>query len=177
MIMRPIIFSLIGLFVASAAFAAKPAPDAPHVVGWVEEVTIEDVGLVLKAKMDTGAKTSSIDAEIIDIRKEGKKKKGYTGEVVVFSVTDSKTSKTNTFERKIVRFVRIKKKSGGYLRRPVIVMQFCVAGKSVKEEVNLANRENFIYPVLVGRNMMQHAGIAIDPGRTLLTSPHCTAKE
>jgi hypothetical protein len=157
------------MMVSAAAYA-----QSPKVVGWVENVGIEDVDIVLKAKLDSGAKTSSIDAEVIDIRKEGKRVKGkYTGEVVVFSVKDT-ADKSNTFERKIVRYVRIKKKNGGYLRRPVIEMAFCIAGKLVKEEVNLANRENFIYPVLVGRNMMQHADLAVDPARTFVSKPRCT---
>lgn len=164
------------LMLLSASLAHAAEPKDPKVVGWVEEVKIEDVDVTLKAKLDSGAKTSSIDAEIIDIRKEGKPKKGYTGEVVVFSVKD-RADKSNTFERKIVRYVRIKKKNGGYLRRPVIVMEFCIAGRAVREEVNLANRENFIYPVLVGRNMMQHAGLAIDPARTHVSSPHCTVEK
>jgi hypothetical protein len=156
------------LLIASAAQAQNP-----KVVGWVENVMIEDVDITLKAKLDTGAKTSSIDAEVIDIRKEGKRIRGkYTGEVVVFSVKDT-ADKSNTFERKIVRYVRIKKKNGGYLRRPVIEMAFCIAGRLVKEEVNLANRENFIYPVLVGRNMMQHADLAVDPARTFVSNPRC----
>jgi hypothetical protein len=149
----------------------------PRVLGWVEEVKIEGVAATFKAKLDTGAKTSSIDAEVIDIRKEGKKIEGKrTGEVVVFSVRDDKTGRSSTFERPILRYVRIKKKGGGYLRRPVIAMKFCLAGQWIKEEVNLANRENFIYPVLVGRNMMEHAGLAVDPARTLTSRPRCEAK-
>lgn len=170
------LFPLI-LVLLSTSLAHAAEPKDPKVVGWVEEVKIEDVDVTLKAKLDSGAKTSSIDAEIIDIRKEGKAKKGYTGEVVVFSVKD-RADKSNTFERKIVRYVRIKKKNaGGYIRRPVIVMEFCIAGRAVREEVNLANRENFIYPVLVGRNMMQHAGLAIDPARKHVSSPHCTVEK
>jgi hypothetical protein len=123
--------------------------------------------------MDTGAKTSSIDAEIIDIAKSGKSKKDRPGETVVFSVSAGDEKKT--FEREIVRYVRIKKKGGGYIRRPVIEMTFCIAGRNITEEVNLANRENFIYPVLIGRNMMAHADLAIDPSRTLLSRPNCKA--
>lgn len=152
---------------------APPALAKPLVVGWVEEVLLDDVDMKVKAKMDTGAKTSSIDAEIIDIAKSAKSQKGRPGDTVVFSV--SANGKKKTFEREIVRYVRIKKKGGGYIRRPVIEMTFCLAGKSITEEVNLANRENFIYPVLVGRNMMVHAGLAIDPARTLLSRPRCKA--
>lgn len=142
-------------------------------VGWVEEIAIADVGSIVKAKLDTGAKTSSIDAEIIDIRKTGEVRKNSTGDTVVFAL-QLNDGTIKTFERAIDRYVRIKKKGGGFIRRPVITMGFCIAGRLVKEEVNLANREGFIYPVLVGRNMMQHADIMIDASRTMITRPTCT---
>lgn len=142
-------------------------------VGWVEHVSISGIGAMMKAKMDTGAKTSSMDAEIIDIRKTGEHiKDKQTGDTVVFAVTQENGQK-KTFEREVKRYVRIKKKGGGYIRRPVISMKFCIADRSIDEEVNLANREGFIYPVLVGRNMMQHAGLVIDSAATLLTRPTC----
>jgi len=141
-------------------------------VGWVEEIAVSEVGAVVKAKLDTGAKTSSIDANIIDIRKSGEKTAQATGDTVVFAVTLD-TGKIKTFERSVNRYVRIKKKGGGYIRRPVITMEFCIAGRTVKEEVNLANREGFIYPVLVGRNMMQHADLVIDASARLLSRPTC----
>lgn len=141
-------------------------------VGWVEEVLLSDVGTVMKAKLDTGAKTSSIDSEVIDIRKTGEETKTSTGQTVVFSVKDENGT-AKTFERPIARYVRIKLKGGGFVRRPVITMKFCVGGRSVEEEVNLANRENFIYPVLIGRNMMQHADLMVNPAAKFLTRPTC----
>lgn len=148
------------------------------VVGWVENVRLQDVGMTVKAKLDTGATTSSLDAEIIDIAKSNKSHKDYPGEKVVFSVETSEGEK-KTFEREIVRYVKIKSKGGGFIRRPVIKMTFCVADELITEEVNLANRENFIYPVLIGRNMMQHAGLIIDASRMFIAKPTCkpTAKE
>lgn len=142
------------------------------VIGWVEEVLLTDVGIRVKAKLDTGAKTSSIDSKIIDIRKTGKKSKSHTGDTVLFSV-DAIDGAPKTFEREIIRYVRIKLKGGGFVRRPVILMKFCIAGREVEEEVNLANRENFIYPVLVGRNMMAHADLAINAGATMTARPVC----
>lgn len=141
-------------------------------VGWIEEIAISEVGSVVKAKLDTGAKTSSVDAEIIDIRKTGKETETSTGDTIVFALT-LKEGTIKTFERPVNRYVRIKKKGGGYIRRPVITMQFCIAGRKVKEEVNLANREGFVYPVLVGRNMMRDADIIIDANKMFLSRPTC----
>ncbi|MBA4274353.1 MAG: hypothetical protein C0436_01730 [Alphaproteobacteria bacterium] len=162
------------LIIATALCLATPAlARDTYTVGWVEEVILQDVGLKVKAKLDTGAKTSSLDADIIDIAKSNKTQKKRPGEKVVFTVQADEKSEKKTFEREIVRYVRIKKKGGGYIRRPVIEMTFCVGGRLITEEVNLANRENFIYPVLIGRNMMQHANLVIDASRTLISKPTC----
>lgn len=165
-------FSL--LFLSLLVFTAAPAHAAreQRIIGWAEEILLPDVGSVVKAKMDTGATTSSIDSEIIDIRKTGKAKGDKPGETVVFSIqTEDGTRKT--FEREIQRYVRIKLKGSGYVRRPVIQMRFCIAGRETLEEVNLANRENFVYPVLVGRNMMAHADLVVDPANRHLSQPTC----
>ncbi len=162
-----VIMMLACCFAATAASAREV-----KIVGWVEEVLLTDVGIRVRAKLDTGAKTSSIDSEIIDIRKSGKQTKTSTGDTVVFSV-DAVDGAPKTFEREVIRYVRIKLKGGGFVRRPVIKMNFCIAGREVEEEVNLANRENFIYPVLVGRNMMAHADLAINAGVTMTARPIC----
>lgn len=165
--MRMLLTVILSMFVVAPASAVELKR-----VGWVEEIAVSDVGTVVKAKLDTGAKTSSIDAEIIDIRKVGKETKKTTGDSVVFAVA-LESGKKKTFERDVKRYVRIKKKGGGFIRRPVIEMTFCIAGRLINEEVNLANREGFIYPVLVGRNMLQHAKLMVDSGAREATRPTC----
>lgn len=158
----------------AAAGHTAHAAQKPQLVGWVERVLIADIDLAVKAKLDTGAKTSSIDSEIIDIVKIGPKKGARPGEKVVFSMTGSDANEKKTFEREVVRYVRIKKKGGGYIRRPVIEMTFCIGNKRVNEEVNLANRESFIYPVLIGRNMLAHANLAVDASETFMLRASCS---
>lgn len=160
------------MFAATGAFA-KTQARTPITVGWVERVGLPEVGLVIKAKIDTGAKTSSLDADIIDIAKVEKTAQNRLGEKIVFSVTTEDKATKKTFERDIIRYVRIKKKGGGFVRRPVVRMSFCIATNIVTEEVNLANRENFLYPVLIGRNMMTHAGFIVNPSQSFITRPHC----
>lgn len=160
------------LTLATMAFALPAQALELKRVGFIEEIAVSDVGTLVLAKLDTGAKTSSIDAEILDIRKTGKETKASTGDSVVFAV-ELKNGKKKTFERDVRRYVRIKKKGGGFIRRPVIAMTFCIAGRSVNEEVNLANREGFNYPVLVGRNMLEHAKLMVDSGAREVSRPTC----
>lgn len=162
------------LMLMCLGIAAKSEAKGGQVVGWVEEVILQDVGLQVKAKMDSGAKTSSLDADVITITKVAKTAQNRTGKKIIFSVQGDRFGKKKTFEREIIRTVKIKKKGGGFVRRPVVKMEFCIANKVVSEEVNLANRENFLYPVLIGRNMMTHAGLFVNPAQTFIASPNCS---
>ena len=139
------------------------------VAGWVENVYIADLDTKLKAKLDTGATTSSMRAEVLNVVhvENGAPRR------VVFQVTGA-DGKTSTLERRLLRWVRIKsKKTSTYYRRPVVDMEFCIAGRRVHSEVNLAPRTDFIYPILVGRNMLRDANIVVDADRTFTTHAHC----
>lgn len=167
-LLSSLILSLI--FVTSAANARDIS-----VIGWVERVHLDDIDASFPAKMDTGAKTSSIDAEIMKLVEPKEKKRGEHG-FAVFSVKDD-NGKPYVLKRKITRWVRIKKKAekAGFVRRPVVRMSFCIADRLIEDEVNLADRETFLYPVLVGRNMLAKAELAVDVGHTFTSKPICTS--
>jgi hypothetical protein len=170
---------VMALCVAQSAHAQTPQtpPASPPrfarqqvIMGWVEYVMLDAIGAKMKAKLDTGATTSSLRAEVVKIVKG--KKKGDKRRVI-FQVEDS-DGKISTLERTLVRWVRIKSRSGaGYHRRPVVNMNFCVAGRRVRAEVNLAPRADFIYPVLVGRNMLREGHIIVDATTTFTARPFC----
>jgi hypothetical protein len=169
MIRQAVVFSLLIFFVSPANAQLKTVR-----AGWVENVQLKDTGTMLKAKLDTGAQTSSIDAEIIDIVENDKHApRGTTGDKVVFSIMDATQNKKIVFERYVLRYVKIKRKISGSIRRPVVAMTFCIAGRTTKEEVNLADRENFVYPVLVGRNMLSHAKLLVDASKTFTRRASC----
>jgi hypothetical protein len=153
-------------------FAPIPA-FAGHqsVVGWVEKIHIDQLDASFPAKLDTGATTSSLGAMVIKVIKPEVKARGNHGSVV-FSVVDD-NEQGRVLERKIQRWVRIKTKDGGFIRRPVVKLTFCVANELITEEVNLADRTDFLYPVLIGRNMMQEGKLAIDASRTFTAKPNC----
>lgn len=154
------------------AVAAKAQYSQLAIMGWVEFVYIQDIDTKLKAKLDTGATTSSMRADVLKVLKA--KEKGDKPNVV-FQVEDS-DGKVTTLQRKLVRWVRIKSRAGGeFHRRPVVEMEFCVAGRRIHSEVNLAPRADFIYPILVGRNMLRDAGIIVDPTKTYTYKSRCPA--
>jgi hypothetical protein len=170
-VIQRLLFSVL-LVLVSANMAHAESQQV--IMGWVENVSLDVLGTELKAKLDTGAKTSSMRAEVvnvIDAEKEGENRR------VVFRV-EGKDGKMVTLERKLVRWVRIKSRKGGeYIRRPVVEMDYCIAGKRVHSEVNLAPRSDFIYPILIGRNMMSEGNILVDPRKTFTAKPNCPAAE
>ncbi len=63
--------------------------------------------------------------------------------------------------RALEKKANAKKKSA--MRRPVVMIPMKLGDKTAHVRVNLANRKNFIYPLLLGREaIIQFSGI-IDP--------------
>lgn len=139
------------------------------VLGWVEESIVYPGGINFSAKLDTGAKTSSIDAMNIERFKD------LDGqEWVRFTLQNSK-GKKQTLEKPVLKWVRIKQKGGGFVQRPVVDMALCLGTHYIEGKMNLAKRDNFIYQVLVGRNMLSN-NIIVDSGMRHTSKPSCEAK-
>lgn len=137
-------------------------------VGWVEKIKITNLDSEVSAKLDSGATTSSINAEIISQPDE----ETESGGTIKFKFIDT-DGKEVLYERPVERWVKIKKKEGGTIRRPVVKMVFCIAGKVIEEEVNLADRDEFNYSILVGRNMLVKGKLIIDSSQKFLSEPNC----
>ncbi|MCF7221361.1 ATP-dependent zinc protease family protein [Marilutibacter chinensis] len=164
---------LASLYVACLlAFAPAASADGPSetsskdILGWIEWVDIGRGPLRLKAKLDTGATTSSLTAEDIEVfKKDGKR-------YVRFVVRDEDHDVEESFESRLVRHVRIRRHDGSTQRRPVVEIGMCLGSVYRKQEFTLVDRSSFVYPVLVGRNFME-GRIIVDPGDTFIQRPSC----
>ena len=68
--------------------------------------------------------------------------------------------------------MRIKNSDGNHDRRSVVELEICFDGRKHVTEFTLADRSEYIYSVLLGREFMQ--GIAVvDPESTFLTQAVC----
>ena len=145
-----------------------PPTQARGTHGWVEfvELHLDGEPLRVKAKLDTGAKSSSLDAtDITPFDRDGQ-------HWVRFRPSRSGLDEAPLVEQPVVRYVRIKRHSGPYDRRPVIRLPLCLGDELRTVEVNLTDRGRFIYPLLLGRKAL--AGLAVvDPARTYLRAPRC----
>jgi len=157
---------LLALFACSLVQASTEVPDAKRVFGWIEQVRVSAAGLVLEAKLDTGADTSSLHARKI----HGFKRKGVR--MVRFEIENPETGELVQLERKRMRGVRIREHNGGYQRRPVVEMWVCLGQLKKRIEVNLVDRSQFNYPFLIGRSAM-HGEIIVDPDRSFTVEPDC----
>ena len=162
-----LLISLVSSFLFSSATLAGSETPGKVIAGYVEKITVKESGRVVKAKLDSGAATSSIHAKVIKKFKKGGKR--YIRFELLPDVGD--LSEPHVLVRERVRKVRIKDNNGGEPRY-VVNLEFCFNGRLEKAEFTLAEREKYIYPVLLGREFL--AGVAIiDSELSFLTQAHC----
>jgi hypothetical protein len=131
------------------------------IIGKAEQVDFAELGFEgIHARIDTGAKTSSIWAS--KIRHEntalvvvffGGSSAAYTGEEVRFDQYDTTVVSTSTGETQ---------------RRYKVRLLIKIRGKKVRAWFTLADRSMQVYPVLIGRNVLQGKFVVdVKKGRSL----------
>lgn len=153
--------SLVSIFFMPLALA-----DQPQTIGWIEHVMVQPQSLLLKAKIDTGADNSSIHAENISIYEQDGLKR------VRFLVKNHKDENAS-FDLPLVRIAMIKRKGAEPLHRPVVNMDLCIGGTLKTVNINLANRENFKYRMLIGRSYLKDQYL-VDSGKQYTAEPSCS---
>lgn len=143
--------------------------DGAAIIGRVENVLVQDIDLPLKARIDSGAGVSSVHAKILEIRTDP-----ASGEEFVTFQISGENNKPRTIRRKIVQWLDIKvKTTHKHERRPVVLLDFCLAGKKIEARVNLTDRSRFLYPLLIGRNILKTGDLLIDPRSKFMQKPTC----
>ena len=145
---------------------ADPLADGPAAMGYVENVFVGKLGLEMKAKLDTGADSSSVYARDVHIYRKGGKDDWVRFRLI------GKNGRTVRYDQNVRRFALIKKKTGGTIRRPVIHLPICVGGVEGLAEVNLADREEFEYDFLIGREFLA-SRILVDSASTFIGANGC----
>jgi hypothetical protein len=137
------------------------------VIGWREWVELPDLGIrKIKAKIDTGARSSSLHAfDVRTVERDGK-------QFAQFKVhpLQRNTKKTVTCEAEILEFRTVKSSSGHSQKRPVILTTIEVLGEEWQIEVTLANRDEMGFRMLLAREAVRgrflvDAGISFYSGQ------------
>jgi hypothetical protein len=151
---------------AVLALAPSLAAGELQIVGWIEKVRLYPGNFLVHAKLDSGAEYSSLDATDMEIfERDGKK-------WVRFDLEEKREGKKLTIEQPLLRWAPIKRHNQEPQRRPVIRLGVCLGNIYQETEVNLINRKNYQYRMLIGRKFMEGV-VAIDPGAKYTVEPAC----
>lgn len=138
---------------------------ARPIIGWREWVALPELGIKsIKAKVDTGARSSALHAYDIELFKRGRKQR------VRFKVhplqRDSK--KTISVEAPVFELERQVRNSGGAVQsRIVIAVPVRLFGELFPIELTLTRRDTMGFRLLLGRQAVR-GRFLIDPGRSFL---------
>lgn len=147
----------------AAAEAAEEANDSANtegldevrqVYGWKEWVRIGTKAEAMRAKLDSGARTSSLHAEgVEEFERDGRP-------WVRFTLTDAnvKDFKEVLIKAPVQRVARVKNTDATIERRFVVELGFEIGGRQLREEFTLNDRTTMTCPVLIGRNALRHLG-------------------
>ena len=128
-------------------------PDGKLILGEEEWVYVPGLEESFKARVDTGATTSSISAiDIVPFERDGK-------DWVKFKI-EHDGIKSQEVSLPVERWVKIKQSSAeGTQRRAVIVASIQIGDLKDKTEFTLADRTHLKYPLLLGRSFFRDVAV------------------
>lgn len=143
----------------------SPAVLAKEIIGWVEKARIMPGDALIKAKIDTGAMSSSMHCDCSsEFLRDGER-------WVKFSITDL-DGKQVSVEKKVVRTVKVKRHFGDMQKRDVVRMGICIGDQYEEAEVSLIDRSGFNYDLLIGRAYLIDKFV-VDPSQQFTVKPRC----
>jgi hypothetical protein len=146
--------------------------EKPITLGWREWVQLPDLGLDgIKAKIDTGARTSALHAfEVTPFTESGVRR-------VRFKMHPNQRDKETVVECVAdIKDERLVRDSGGHQeKRWVIESVICIGDDSWPIEMTLTARDDMLFRMLLGRTAMRGRAI-VNPSRSYLTGKRFKAK-
>ncbi|NMC63184.1 MAG: hypothetical protein GYA55_08440 [SAR324 cluster bacterium] len=139
------------------------------IVGRIETVKIDPGDIVLRAKLDTGADSSSLSSENAQFFQKGPEL------WVRFSIRN-REGEQRQMELKVLKTVSIKRDNGKIDKRPVVRLGVCMGNFYMMVDANLADRSDLAYPMLIGRDFIT-GNLVIDSSRSYTVDPVCKILE
>jgi len=133
-------------------------------VGWCEKVSLPLLNIKsMRAKIDTGARTSAIHAyHVTPYSHEGQM-------YLSFTLHPSKNKYVPC--EALMADERVVKSSNGHMEtRYVIITPLLINGESWPIEITLTNRDEMGFPFLLGRSAM-HRRLLVNPSKRYLIQP------
>ncbi len=130
-------------------------------VGWREVVDLPDWDLKgVRAKVDTGARTSALHVENVRTSPDGR-------QVTFHAVVHRGDEDHAEITADVVRRTKVKSSTGEIQERYVVRTTMSLGPIERPIEISLVSRENMLCPMLVGRRALP-AGVTVDPIRRYL---------
>lgn len=131
------------------------------VIGWREWVGLPGLGIKrIKAKVDTGARSSSLHAfDLEEMVIDGKT-------MLKFRVQPAQRSeRTVDVQAELLEYRHVRSSSGKGSTRPVILTELSILGQAWPIELTLANRDRMGFRMLLGREAFR-TRMLVDAGRS-----------
>lgn len=146
--------------------ARQPPEPSGKIVGWRELVGLPDLNIEqLRAKIDSGARTSAIHAE----NQEQFDRDGANW--VRFNLLSPDGKLVQTIEAPVSDEREIKNTGGMPERRIIIRTNLLIGAHHTRIDVSLADRKNMGFDLILGRTAIRQLRLLIHPGRSFLMGP------
>lgn len=146
----------------------------PRVLGWLEWAWLEPGHVRIKSKLDTGARTSSLDARDLELFKRDARQWVRFRIPLASRPDDSDHGEDLVIEKPLVGAVEVKEHEGPGQQRHVVNIDLCLGGYTFTTPVTLVDRRRFNYPLLLGRVALQ-GRVIVDPAAKFSTRRLCRA--
>lgn len=132
-------------------------------IGWKEWVALPELGIpAIKAKIDTGARTSTLHAfQVEETRVNGQKNVRFRIHPLRNRDDIVLECEAPVLDRRLVR------DSGGHEEERYVIAADIVLGENKWPiEITLTNRDDMLFRMLLGRSAMVQGGLMVDPARS-----------
>ncbi|MDF1822731.1 MAG: RimK/LysX family protein [Alcanivoracaceae bacterium] len=163
---------------APGAEEAESRPVPKVIYGLSESVFVPELGIVLPAKVDSGAESASLSARNIQrFDRDGERWVRFRLAVPGLDLGE--------LELPLAHNVRIKRRASDvdeddkdYSRRPVVELVLCVGDRQALLDVNLTDRRRFSHPMLLGHEALRALRALVDAEYDrAMGAPRCQGAE
>jgi hypothetical protein len=135
----------------------------PSIIGWSEYIDFPDWNISrLKAKVDTGARTSALHVENLVEHKNG----WVTFDVMLHRKRLERRQHVRT---RIVKVARVRSSTGHYTERCFVSTRIRIGSVEKEIEFSLVSRDKMLFRMLLGRTALEHDFWVDVSRRNLLT--------
>jgi hypothetical protein len=135
----------------------------PSIIGWTEYIDFPDWGISgLKAKVDTGARTSALHVEDLVRHEDG----WVTFDVVLHRHRQERRRHVRT---RAVKVARVRSSTGHYTERAFVHTRIRIGMIEKEIEFSLVSRHTMLFRMLLGRTALEHDFWVDVSRRNLLT--------